>query len=132
MKIAYSIALYNLINKILFTDAEGKEVERDLPFNVKYKLQKDMDIVSKDYVKFEEKRTELIKEFGAEKDGKMTVTDENLETYKTKLIEYLDTEVDHKFYTLTEEEIDSIKDVKAECHEMELFIMYLSKTDEDI
>jgi len=131
IKIAYSISLYNVLNKILFIEFDEKNAkERELPFNVKYKLQKDLDMVSKDYIYFENERNNLIKQYGEEAEGKVKVTDENMSTYKEEVMKILNMEVTHKFALLTEEEINSIKDVNIECHEMELFIMYLTQIEE--
>ena len=123
VKNTFCVALYNILTKILFTKQEDKVVERELPFNVKYKLQKDITIFANNIKDIEKKRIEIAKKYGEEVDGKFTIKDE--ESFKTDLMNFLDEEKEYDVYCLTEEEIDNIKDVNAECYEMELFINYL-------
>lgn len=128
IKIMYGVTLYNLLKKMLFVQADGDKVEeRDLPFGVKYKLQKDFDIVAKDYSYFENERVRLVKEYGEEDGDRVVVKDENIEEYKNELLAMMNKEVVHTFAELTEAEILSLDGVKTECHEMELFIRYLTE-----
>lgn len=131
IKIAYCITLYNVLNKIIFDGEteDGRPIERKLPFNVKYKLQKDLNAVSKDYIYFENERNRLITEYGEKVDDKTIVKEENRDAYKKDILKVLDMEVERNFATLTDEEIESISDVEAECAEMEVFIKYLTEQE---
>lgn len=127
IKISYCIALHNVLTKILFDyDKDGKLLERKLPFNVKYKLQKNLNIVSKDYLFFETERNNIIKKYGEEKENKIKLKEENFEDYKSEVEKLLDMEVSRNLLKLSDEEVESIGDVEADCAEMEVFIEYLT------
>ena len=128
--IAYSIALYRVTEKLLFVgdteNSDTKPEERDLPFNVKYKLQRNQDMLLKDYAFYESERTSLIKKLGVKKDDRLVVPEDKIEEYREELFKTIQIEVEHSFKTLTPEEVDSIKgDIKVTCEEMNLFIAYM-------
>ena len=127
IKISYCVALHNILTKILFDyDKDGKLLERKLPFNVKYKLQKNLNIVSKDFLFFETERNNLIKKYGEEKEDKIKLKEENFEDYKSEVEKLLDMEVSRNLLKLSDEEVEAIGDVEADCAEMEVFIEYLT------
>lgn len=136
LPIAYSISLYNIIEKLLFENgglnAVDKTVlkERELPFNLKYKLHRNYDILLKDYSYFELQRNNLVKMYGAEDNGKITVKDENVEKYKQDLLKSINIEVSHNFIKLTHDEIDKLNfDVDISSEEMNLFISFMVEDD---
>lgn len=130
IKIAYCVTLYNIVNKILFVDVPQGEapVERKLPFNVKYKLQKNMNLLVKDYAFFDSEKSRLIKEYGEEVDNgaRIVVKSENIDEYKKEINKIMNMEVSRNFLTLTDKEVEDITGVDAECSEMELFIEYMT------
>jgi len=131
IKIAYCVTLYNVLNKIIFENAgeEGEPVERKLPFNLKYKLQKNLNMVAKDYAFFESEKQRLIREYGEDIDDgkKVQVKKENFDSYKEEVVKIMNMEVERNFLTLTDKEIDEISDADVECAEMEVFIQYLTE-----
>jgi len=130
LNVAYCISMYEMLNKILFTvDKENKLIERDIPFATKYKLQKNLKIVSKEYEDFITEKNSLITKYGEEKDSKITVTDENSEKYKEDMLKVLSKKVEHEFSVLNDEEISAIKDVDIECYEMDLFIEFFTENN---
>lgn len=132
--ILYSIALYKVVEKILFVGEIGgdkKPEERELPFNVKYKLQRNLDMLLKDYAFYESERTRLIQQFGVEKDDKLVVPPEKNQEFKEELTKAIKIEVEHSFKRLTPEEVDNIKgDIGVSCEEMNLFIAYMVEDEE--
>ena len=132
MTIGYSVSLFLIIDKLLYVNGSNVEspVERPLPFNVKYKLQRASDVLLKDYAHYEQFRTTLIKNLGVEEDGKISVPEERMDEFRESLAELLTTEVEHSFKKLRPEEVDEITDgVEISCNEMNLFISYLVEDD---
>lgn len=136
LPIAYSISLYNIIEKLLFVNGGLASIdkttlkERELPFNLKYKLHRNYDILLKDYSYFELQRNNLVKMYGVEEDGKITVKDENIELYKQELLKSINIEVTHNFIKLTHEEIDKMDfDIDVTSEEMNLFISFMVEDD---
>lgn len=135
LPIVYSITLYRVIEKILFLgdpNLESKPEERPLPFNVKYKLQRNLDMLLKDYAFYESERKRLVKQFGKEEGDKTVVPQENLAEFREELTKSIRIEVEHSFKLLTPEEVDRIQgDIKVSCEEMNLFIAYMVE-DKDL
>lgn len=133
MTIGYSVSLFLVIDKILYIGGSNVEspVERPLPFNVKYKLQRASDVLMKDYAHYEQFRTDLIKSMGEEANGKISVPKEKTEEFMNSLSVILSKEVEHSFKKLRPNEVEEITDgVEISCNEMNLFISYLVE-DED-
>ena len=129
IRIAYCLTLYDALNSILFIEPEeGKmPVERKIPFKTKYKIQKNLNVLSKDYVYYEEERTRLIKEYGEESEGKITVKPENMTVFKEEIGKILSMEVQRDFLKFTDEEMEEISgDIIIDCAAMELIIQYLT------
>lgn len=127
--ILYSIALYKVVEKILFvgnTEGNEKPEERELPFNVKYKLQRNQDLLLKDYAFYESERLNLIKKLGVSDGTKTVVPQEKMDEYRDEMKKVLYIEGEHSFKSLTPEEVDKIKgEVNVTCEEMNLFIAYM-------
>ena len=129
IRIAYCLTLYDALNSILFTEPEeGKmPLERKIPFKTKYKIQKNLNVLAKDYVYYEEERTSLIKEYGEESEGKITVKPENMTVFKEEIGKILSMEVQRDFLKFTDEEMEEISgDIIIDCAAMELIIQYLT------
>lgn len=126
MTIGASIALNDVLTKILYEDPNAeKPMERDLPLNVKYKLQKSKGLFEKDYLFFEQERNNLIKKYGAEKDGVYSVSEEKLEDYKKDVLDVVKLEVEHELPKLKPEDVENI-DVKGiTTEEVNLFMSAL-------
>lgn len=123
--IATSVALCKLLESMLF-DVDSKSFkENDLPFNVRYKIQRNLDLLAKDKAYFEMERQNLIKKYGAKEENdpqKIKVTEENMQDFQDEILKIMALEVEHKFFKFTPEEVFLIKDVKAQAYEMDLFI----------
>lgn len=123
--IATSVALCKLLESMLF-DVDSKSFkENDLPFNVRYKIQRNLDLLAKDKAYFEMERQNLIKKYGAKEEDdpqKIKVTEENMQDFQDEILKIMALEVEHKFFKFTPEEVFLIKDVKAQAYEMDLFI----------
>lgn len=135
LPIMYSISLYKIIEKMLFvgdTEGDTKPEERKLPFNVKYKLQRNLDLLLKDYAFYESERTRIIKEIGREEGDKIVVPEDKQKDFREELTKSLRIEVEHSFKRFTPEEVENFTEgVHVSCEEMNLFIAYMVE-DEDL
>lgn len=124
-----SIALYNIINKILF-EADG--TERPIPFDVKYKLQRCRDMFSKDYSFFENERIGLVKKYGTEdKENKVVkVQDDKMQAFSDEMRKITEIQVTHNVRRLKPEDIDNIKITDITTNEMDIFMALLVEDDE--
>ena len=132
MTLGYSVALFTIIDKILYIGGSNVEnpVERSLPFNVKYKLRRASDVPIKDYAHYEQFRTTLIKNLGVEEDGKISVPEDKMEEFKASMTEMMSTEVEHTFMKLKPSEVNEITDgIDVTYTDMDLFISYLVEDD---
>lgn len=106
MSLRASYALCDILEHMIF-ESEGKE--REFPFGVKYKLQRNFAQVSKDANFIIKERDNLIRKYGApqkDEDGNevISVTQENLDTYNKELTNLTNTIVEHDFLKFTIEE----------------------------
>lgn len=126
--IASSVALHKVLESMLFDSSSDTFKETDLPFNVRYKIQRNLDLLTKDKAYFETERQRLIKTYGAPKEddpNRIEVKPENLQAFQEEVIKVMSLEVEHKFFKFTPEEVFLIKDVDAKAYEMDLFIANL-------
>ena len=126
--IATSVALCKLLEGMLFDVDTDSFKENDLPFNVRYKIQRNLDLLAKDKAYFETERQNLIKKYGAKEEDdpqRIKVTNENMKEFQEEILKIMALEVEHKFFKFTPEEVFLIKDVKAQAYEMDLFIAVL-------
>lgn len=136
--IACSVALAKVLEKMLFIGDEDSMEENTLPFNVRYKIQRNLDLLTKDKAYFELERQKLIKTYGAPKEGDPTrieVKPENIKEFQEEIIKIMALEVEHKFLKFTPDEVLTIKDVNVQAYEMDLFIANLVEDpdrDEDL
>ena len=81
MTLAASVTLTNIIDYIL-TDENGNE--RDLTFDLKYKLLRNKNVLAEDFYKFNEKRVATVRELGVvnEETNTVSVPDEKMEEFK--------------------------------------------------
>lgn len=124
-----SIALYNIINKILF-EADG--TGRPIPFDVKYKLQRCRDMFSKDYSFFENERISLVKKYGEkDKENKVIkVPEASMQEFSDAMRKITEIQVSHNVRKLKPKDIDSIKITDITTNEMDIFMALLVEDDE--
>lgn len=123
LSIAASITLYKLIIRILMDDT-GEE--RNLPFNLKYKLTNSKDLLEKDVYTYEVNRLELVKKYGVEEEsGNIRVLDENIESFKESLKEILNQEVTHTFKKISPADVETITLDGVSSEEISLFSVCL-------
>lgn len=135
MTYAAAIALYDLIGKILVDVKDGKGVERPLPFQVQFKLNRAANQLAKDYDYVSSKKDELVRENGEldETTNMITVTDEEKKkVVLDALSEIYQTVTEHTFTKLTQAEVLEIKldDIQFTAQEVGLFVSALVDLEE--
>lgn len=104
----------------------GKDgTERKLPFNLKYKLQRNLSAIATDSEFFDKERDALIRELGEEADGVIKVKDENLEEFNKRLFDMLSTDTDHNLIKLAPEDMDNFNDIDISCSDLNVFIRFM-------
>lgn len=131
MTLGASIILNRVLNAILFEQPkEGsttEPVERNLPFSLKYKLQRAKSLVEKDCIFFDKERESLIKKLGVESEDHTTIQipDDKLEEYKKTLMEMVQLEVTHEFLKIKPEDVENIDVEGISTEEVGLFMALL-------
>ena len=113
---------------MLFITEDGSAKENEIPFNVRYKIQRNLDLLSKDKAYFEVERQRLVKVYGEAKEDdptRISVKPENVQEFQEEVLKIMALEVEHKFLKFTPEEVSTIKDVNVQAYEMDLFIANL-------
>lgn len=127
-KINYSIALIldDCINKILY-DEEGNE--RTLPFKLKYKINKNKSLISKDVSDFEKIKLQLIAIYGEPAaDGKeVVVKDPNkVDAFMKAINLLLLQEIEHSITKIEEEDLSSLTmNINIPYPKLEIFQAYM-------
>lgn len=120
MTLSASIVLYKTVVKILL-DENGEE--RDLPFNVKFKLLRAKNMLEKDALVYENERVRLIEKYQI--NPSESITEETHKDFLDEIKKVLSAEVDHDFQRLTPEEVALLSIKGIANAEVELFMVLL-------
>lgn len=139
MTLAIAVALDEIIQKLMYSvvEKDGKKVlvDRELPFRLRYRLNRNRTLLSKDVELFNKRRALLFAQYGEPTEDGQNVTitnEENLAKFKEELSNLLDREVSHTFYTLAPEDLDTINDtdILISPEAMSVFIAYMTDDEE--
>ena len=139
MTLAIALALDEICQKLMYSvvEKDGKKVvvDRELPFRLRYRLNRNRTLLSKDVELFNKRKALLFAQYGEPtEDGEnVTITnEENLEKYKQAMSDLLDKEVTHTFFTLAPEDLDMVKDsdILISPEAMSVFIAYMTDDEE--
>lgn len=105
--------------------ALGKMLNTALPVKQSYHIKKTLEAVKKQAVFLEEQRTDLIKKYGAEKNGNYSIPDDDLTARKKYFDEYkelleLEEEIDVRQLTL--DELDRVELTANELESIEFML----------
>ena len=135
-----SLILGDVINLLLYTkkkDADGKEyiADRDLPFKLRYRLNKNRMLFEKDSREFEKVRLFTLAKYGeATEDGQnVVITDPQKQGFfRKELGDILETPVSHSIVRLDPEDLDLVTDtdINISPDAMALFIGYMTNDPE--
>ena len=139
MTLAIALALDEICQKLMYSvvEKDGKKVvvDRELPFRLRYRLNRNRTLLSKDVELFNKRKALLFAQYGEPtEDGEnVTITnEENLEKYKQAMSDLLDKEVTHTFFTLAPEDLDLVKDsdILISPEAMSVFVAYMTDDQE--
>ena len=123
MTVGDAYVLSNIIQNLLFVE-EG--VERKLPMNVKYKLQRNKDALTSDVSFFLKERHDLIIELGEQIDDEHTrVKEENMEEYEARFSKLIGIESEHSVLKLNPSDIDCFADVDASTEDIAVLMHFM-------
>ena len=134
MSLGVSLVLNEIAEKLLYTvkEVDGKKmvVDRELPFRLRYRLNRNYDVLSKDAKYFDMQRMMLMAKYGTPtEDGKNVVIAEDRQNeYKEKISELIDSTVEHTIMTLEPDDIMLINDadITVSPDAMTVFIGYMT------
>ena len=140
ISLGVSIILSDVINLLLYTKKtapDGKEyyADRELPFRLRYRLNKNRLLFEKDEREFQNYRLLALAKYGEPtEDGKNVIINDphKQELFKEELGQILETPVTHSIFRLEPEDIDLVTDTDMNISEdaMALFIGYLTNDPE--
>lgn len=139
MSLSIAVALDEIIQKLMYSvvekDGQKVIVDRELPFRLRYRLNRNRTLLSKDVELFNKRRALLFAQYGepTEDGTNVAITnEENLAKFKEALSNLLDKEVSHTFYTLAPEDLDTIQDtdILISPEAMSVFIAYMTDDEE--
>ena len=139
MTLAIALALDEICQKLMYSvvEKDGKKVvvDRELPFRLRYRLNRNRTLLSKDVEFFNKRKALLFAQYvEPTEDGENVVinNEENLAKYKEAMSDLLDKEVSHTFFTLSPEDLDMVKDsdILISPEAMSVFIAYMTDDEE--
>lgn len=132
--------LSEMINNILYkketqTDGTVVEVDRDIPFRLKYALNKNVTVLDSWVNKYAEYQMYVKAKYGEQtEDGKdVKIVDEDKQKQADEdLTKYLRKEIDVSIYKINDEDIATLMydDLKFDSNSIKIFTAYLVKDDE--
>jgi len=135
-----SLILGDVTNLLLYTKkktSDGKEyiADRDLPFRLRYRLNKNRMLFEKDSAEFQKQRLFALAKYGeATEDGQNVVINDphKQALFKQELGEILEIPVSHEIVRIEPEDIDLVTDtdIQISPDAMALFIGYMTNDPE--
>lgn len=134
MTLGVALVLNEMIEQLLYTvvEKEGKKVvvDRELPFKLRYRLNRNKKLFEKDGLYFDKQRLILMAKYGEPtEDGQnVVIKEENQEAYKQAISDLIDSTVEHGMMLLEPEDLLQIADtdINASPDAMSIFIAYMT------
>lgn len=134
MTLGVSLVLNEMVEKLLFTvkDIDGKKVvvDRELPFRLRYRLNRNRQLLEKDGLYFDRQRLILMAKYGepTEDEQNVIIKEEYQEDYKKAISDLIDSTVEHNLMVLEPEDIALINDtdINVSPDAMTIFISYMT------
>lgn len=135
MNLGSSLVLAEVTKMLLYKKVKNDKgedvlVDRDLPFRLRYYLNKDKILFDRDVQRFNRDRLLILAKYGEPDDSGDNVVikdNEKMELFKKEINDLIDLEITHPISKLSVEDIDLVKDtdllIKPEV--MNVFIHYL-------
>ena len=135
-----SLILGDVTNLLLYTKKKGPDgkdyyVDRELPFRLRYRLNKNRLLFEKDSKEFQKQRLFALAKYGeATPEGdNVTINDpQKQELFRQEITKMLDIPVSHNIVGIEPEDLDLVKDTDIEISPdaMALFIGYMTNDPE--
>lgn len=130
MSVGVALVLGEVTKMLLYKKDGDTFIDRDLPFRLKYRLNKNKMILDKDASIFNQKRLIALSKYGTmTEDGEnVVITDEkNKELFQKEVSDLIDSTVTHQLSLLDPSDIDLVKDTDMPIspEAMSIFIGYM-------
>lgn len=130
MSVGVALVLGEVTKMLLYKKDGDTFIDRDLPFRLKYRLNKNKMILDKDASIFNQKRLIALAKYGTmTEDGEnVVITDEkNKELFQKEVSDLIDSTVTHQLSLLDPSDIDLVKDTDMPIspEAMSIFIGYM-------
>lgn len=134
MTLGVSLVLSEMVEKLLFTvkEIDGKKmvVDRELPFRLRYRLNRNRQLLEKDAQYFDKQRLILMAKYGEPTEDGMNVIikEDKQEEYKKAISDLIDSGVEHDIMVLEPEDLTAINDtdINVSPDAMTIFISYMT------
>lgn len=134
MTMGVSLVLNEISEKLLFAvkEIDGKKmvVDRELPFRLRYRLNRNYEVLSKDAKYFDMQRMLLMAKYGnPTEDGKnVVIPEDKQEEYRERIGDLIDSVVEHTIMTLEPDDLVLINDtdITVSPDAMAVFIGYMT------
>ena len=134
MTLGVSLVLSEMVEKLLFTvkEIDGKKmvVDRELPFRLRYRLNRNRQLLEKDAQYFDKQRLILMAKYGEPTEDGMNVIikEDKQEEYKKAISDLVDSGVEHDIMVLEPEDLTTINDtdINVSPDAMTIFISYMT------
>lgn len=121
--------LLDVLNEMIFVPQEDKTqtpTERDLPFNLKFKLVKDYNALAVAVAEFEVKREEIIKKYGTEnpETHEFSIEDEeNKEKARKEILDLLSESIIIDILKVPTKEIEFVSDESIKISSLDILLL---------
>lgn len=135
MSLGVSLLMSEITEKLLYTteEREGQKVlvDRDIPFRLRYRLNKNRVMFDRDVQFFNKQKLLYLAQYGEPSDDgrNVVIKDEHkLELYREAISNLVDSKVEHNIMTLEPEDLELIEDtdIPISPDAMTLFIGYMT------
>lgn len=123
LNLAEILVIKDCFDKLCYTD---EHKERQLPFNIKYKISKILLFLERDVKYFQDKKNLLVYKYGKLSDDKRYYEVVNNEEYTKELQSLLNEEKEHLLPLFEEDDLSQIKDIiDVNYNSIKIIISYL-------
>jgi hypothetical protein len=139
MSLGVSLLMAEITEKLLYTtdvqDGKTVIVDRDIPFRLRYRLNKNLVMFKRDVQVFNQRKLLYLAQYGEPtEDGQNVVIkdDHKMDLYKEAISALVDSKVEHNIMTIEPEDLEMITDtdIKISPEAMTLFIGYMTNDPE--
>lgn len=126
-----ALSIRDTADKLLFEKKKVGDkvmtIERELPFRLKYRLEKNLSQIDRDVKLFNEQRMALLTAYGDVDGNKVVInSQENMEKFQQDLSYLLTYKIPHSITRLDPEDIEALKEnINISYEDLKIFIAYM-------